>query len=72
MDSALDDLRIIPHEDGAVEAAMLQMAQADTICSVGCTHCGALNSFSRFSAVEALPNALEYCQSKEKPLSHDN
>jgi hypothetical protein len=88
MDSALDNLPIIPHEDVAdvdcrgclevrvregeadilcnecgavirkvavaeVEAAMLEMAKTDTICSARCTHCGALNSFPRFSTVEA-------------------
>jgi hypothetical protein len=38
---------------GDVEAAMLEMARTDTICSARCTHCGALNTFPRFSAIEA-------------------
>jgi hypothetical protein len=38
---------------GDVEAAMLEMAPTDTICSARCTHCGALNTFPRFSAIEA-------------------
>jgi hypothetical protein len=88
MDSALDNLPIIPHEDVAdvdccgclmirlregeadilcnecgaiirkvaateVKAALLEMSQTDTICTVHCTHCGALNSFPRFSTIEA-------------------
>ena len=38
---------------GDVEAAMLEMAQTDTICNARCMHCGALNTFPRFSAIEA-------------------
>jgi hypothetical protein len=38
---------------GDVEAAMLEMAQVDTICSACCTHCGALNTFPGVSAIEA-------------------
>jgi predicted RNA-binding Zn-ribbon protein involved in translation (DUF1610 family) len=38
---------------GEVEAAMLEMAQTDTICSARCTHCGALKTFPRFSTIEA-------------------
>jgi hypothetical protein len=38
---------------GDVEAAMLEMARTDTICSARCTHCGALNTFPRFSTIGA-------------------
>jgi hypothetical protein len=38
---------------GAVKAAILEMAQTDTICSARCTHSGALNTFLRFSTIEA-------------------
>ena len=38
---------------GDVEAAMLEMARTDTICSARCTHCGALTTFPRFSTIEA-------------------
>ena len=37
---------------GDIEAAILEMAQTDTISSARCTHCGALNTFSGMSSVE--------------------
>src|SRR5882724_9777937 len=88
MDSAFDNLPIIPHENvadvdccgclvvrtrddqadivcnecggvirsvpiGHVEAVLLELAQTDTVCSVQCTCCGALNTFPGSSAVMA-------------------
>jgi hypothetical protein len=38
---------------GDVEAAMLEMARTDTICSARCTHCGTLTTFPRFSTIGA-------------------
>ena len=38
---------------GDVEAAMLELAQTETVCSAGCTHCGALNIFPGMSAIMA-------------------
>ena len=36
-----------------IEAALLQLAQTDVICSAVCTHCAALNTFPGLSTVEA-------------------
>ena len=36
-----------------VEAAMLELAQTDTVCSVQCPHCGALNIVPGMSAIMA-------------------
>jgi len=36
-----------------VESVMLEMVKTDTICSAACTHCGALNTFPLFSAIQA-------------------
>ena len=44
-------IRTLPAAD--VEAAMLALAETDTICSARCTHCGAVNTFPGFSAIEA-------------------
>src|SRR5437868_1624466 len=35
---------------GDVEAAILELAQTDTVCSAQCPHCGALNIFPGMSA----------------------
>src|SRR5689334_19187469 len=44
-------IKTVPIDD--LERTMLEMAQTDTICSALCTHCGAVNSFPRFSVIEA-------------------
>jgi hypothetical protein len=44
-------IRTVPVAD--VEKAVFELAQADAICSARCTHCGALNTFPGFSAIEA-------------------
>ena len=44
-------VRTLPNAD--VEAAMLEMAQTDVICTAVCTHCGALNTFPGMAAIEA-------------------
>ena len=38
---------------GDVEAAMLELAQTDAVCSVQCPHCGALNIFPGMSVITA-------------------
>ena len=38
---------------GDVEAVMLELAKTDRVCSVQCTHCGALNIFPGMSAIMA-------------------
>ena len=38
---------------GDVEVVMLELAQTDTVCSVQCPHCGALNIFPGMSAIMA-------------------
>jgi hypothetical protein len=57
-----DQARIVCNECGAVirtgsvrdvEAEMLGLVQTDVICSAACTHCGALNTFSGLSTIDA-------------------
>src|SRR6266852_1613298 len=38
---------------GDVQAAMLELAHTDTVCSAQCPHCGALNIFPGMSAITA-------------------
>jgi hypothetical protein len=44
-------IRAVPAADA--ERIMCELAQTDTVCSARCTHCGALNTFPGFSAIEA-------------------
>ena len=44
-------IRTVPLAD--VEAAVLEMSQTDKVCSAQCPHCGAVNTFPGWSAIDA-------------------
>src|SRR5207253_1716548 len=39
---------------GDIEAAILELAQTDTLCSAQCPHCGALNIFTATSDIHGV------------------
>src|SRR6266852_4596172 len=52
-------IRTVPLGD--LEAAMLELAQTDTVCSAQCPHCGALNIFPGMSAITAFRGNRSGC-----------